>query len=437
MRQNDLMNAIQQAKTAYQKRLLPEEGFVPADHGPSETAAQDVQQNRQQAQQRFEEQRKQTVDGMVAQQEAIAEQQAMQVARRTPEAPPTMVPLTDEERKTEEEWQPFAEGLEDGSIFQGSLDEDPYTVDLQRKHNEIEKRRPPQSFMSKYGLKLGLLAAGALTGGLLAGSASAVGTVGAAAANMGEYGALMEAGGTSMEPFVDAVGGSRWAPVGRNARGVLDYGRFFGDHPMYQTETARMMGLTEPLLPASPAAQVAGLSGFDPRAIPYGQEGTALLNHFGWRAAQGAAVGGSAALARMANNAAGADLSDVTSRSMKHLVDVAHNTDRANQTPAPLVDYNTANGMNSLAPAIGSGIDHRGQALLVQPQGAPPHEWGMDADHYDRLRQEVRTRQNETRGQTMHRHAAELAHNIANMGSKPRRRAPKNTGKSSVVVRNK
>jgi hypothetical protein len=142
-------------------------------------------------------------------------------------------------------------------------------------------------------------------------------------------------------------------------------------------------------------------------------------------------------MGHLANNAAGTDIRDMASRSMQHLVDVAHNTDRANQTRGPIMDYRTANGLNSLAPAIGSGINHMGQARLVQPQGAPPHEWGMDANHYDQLRHEVRTRQNETRAQTTHRHAAELAHNIATLGSKPRRRAPKNDGKSSVVVHRK
>jgi hypothetical protein len=202
---------------------------------------------------------------------------------------------------------------------------------------------------------------------------------------------------------------------------------------MYQTETARMMGLTEPLLPASPAAQVAGLSGFDPRTIPYGQEGTALLNHFGKRAAQGAAVGAAAALGRMANNAAGADLRDVASRSMQHLVDVAHNTDRANQTPAPLADYNTVNGLNRTAPAIGSGIDHTAQALALGTVALPPPTWServFDANHYERLRHEVRARQ------TSEAHAEvarTVAHGLATLGSKPRRRATGSKKSASTV----
>jgi uncharacterized protein YjlB len=110
----------------------------------------------------------------------------------------------------------------------------------------------------------------------------------------------------------------------------------------------------------------------------------------------------------------------MASRSMQHLVDVAHNTDRANQMRAPLEDYRTVNGLNRMAPAIGSGINHTWQASHVQP-----HAWEhrvFDANHYHNLRHEVRAKRAvEDHGEL----TRSIAHAMATHGKKSRKRAPR------------
>ena len=138
------------------------------------------------------------------------------------------------------------------------------------------------------------------------------------------------------------------------------------------------------------------------------------------RVVDGVHPAAASALGRLANNAAGADVRDMAGRTMQHLVDVAHNTDRANQTRAPLEDYRTVNGLNSLAPAIGSGINHSVTAWRTPPTPAWS-EQVFEANHYDNLRHEVRTNQER---QTHADHARAVIHGlhgVANLGKKPRR----------------